>query len=411
MKNRAKRLTHFAKILCLCLMGLLTSGCSYYGGQSSSSDFTDDSKKNLANRQAAEKFWQSVRLKSNLSDAHYRLGLHYQRVGAHDKAIGEFTQALRNDGSYCKAFNGIAMTYDLLKRCEPAEESYERAIQCAPGEAYLYNNYACSSLLCGNYSKGLELLRQAEHLAGNDTRIKSNLKIARTIAIRENLSGYLKDRELSLPTTEKAPLPATTQALPDLQAPPESVPGAPAGQGAADVPAADALTHSPEVYTRYPVAESCPVLPQKADIIIPIGENKNDMLDSAPAIPTPAPKKVAIEISNGNGTAGMAKRGADFLRGHGFTVRSVTNANHFRFAESVIYFREEHLQAARNLAAVIPGVQNLKKVESMTNPAIGIRVLLGRDQTGIFPVNNSRLAVYRPTGQLTPAAAANSLVN
>ncbi|EKD35050.1 MAG: hypothetical protein ACD_75C02077G0003 [uncultured bacterium] len=111
--------------------------------------------------------------------------------------------------------------------------------------------------------------------------------------------------------------------------------------------------------------------------------------------------KVAVEVSNGNGTTGMAKRSADFLRGHGFTVRSITNAKHFGFEESVIYYKEGFLQTAKDLAAVIPGVQELEKVESMAKPFVSVKVVLGRDLVTMrFPDGYAGLADYRQIKQV-----------
>ncbi|HBG17954.1 MAG TPA: hypothetical protein DDY32_01360 [Desulfobulbaceae bacterium] len=419
MKERTKKghSGQSAKVLYLPLFCLLANGCSYYGGQFTYFDFTEGDKKTLADKKAAEKFWASVRPKSSLSDAQYRLGLHYQQMGEYDKAISEFTKALRFDSSYCKAFNGIAMTYDLQKRCEPAHNSYEQAIQCDPGEAYVYNNYACSSLLCGSYGKGMELLQKAESLAASDIRIKNNLRIAQTIAIRENLSGYLVSENLPQPVaTDGAPsIAAQDVALPD---PVPTIPDENAMNVVPSQEVSEMVTDNPpardEIATESSAREIFPALPQTAKTDIPSAANKEIIAVATPAIPSPEPIKVAIEVSNGNGTSGMAKRSADFLRGLGFTVRSVTNAKDFRFEESVIYYKEEHLQAAKDLAAVIPGAQNLEKVESMAKPSIGVRVLLGRDLASIrFPDDYSELADYRRSEQLQPAVVtvSNDLVH
>ena len=412
MKKRAKNRTpdKSAKILYLPLLCLLASGCSYYGGQLSYFDLTDDNKKTLANRKAAEKFWSSVRPKSNLSDAHYRLGLHYQQVGEYDKAIGEFNKALRNDRNYCKAFNGIAMTYDLMKRCEPAHDSYEQAVTCAPGEAFVYNNYACSSLLCGDYGKGLELLQKAESLAATEIRIKNNLRIARTIAIHENISEYTTVGGSGSPlsaTTDKTPSSPEhekTQSDP-VQAVPESDLSLVTRKiDISDKPADDPAAPAGGIVIEPPAREIVLAPPQDAEVVHLSVENNKKIAVSAPVVALPVPVNVAVEVSNGNGTTGMAKRSADFLRGHGFTVRSITNAKHFRFEESVIYYKEGFLQAAKDLAAIIPGAQNLEEVETLAKTSVSVKVVLGKDLVTIrFPEYYTGLADYRQTEQLQNA--------
>ena len=90
-------------------------------------------------------------------------------------------------------------------------------------------------------------------------------------------------------------------------------------------------------------------------------------------------KSTAIEVSNGNGIAGMASRSADYLRSYGFTVGRITNAKYFNFNESIIFYREGYLQVAEELARLAPGVQDIEKVDSLGRPSIGVRILLGRD--------------------------------
>lgn len=364
---------------------LFLSGCSYYDGKLALFDLTDENRKHYAHRQAEARFWASVRPKTNLSEAHYRLGLHYQQMGEYDKSIREFRKALRNDRSYCKAYNGIAMTYDLQKRCEPAFAAYEEAVECAPDAAYAYNNYACSSLLCGDYEKGFELLQKAASLAADDTRITNNLRIARAISIRESISELLPPAEAPLPSAGMEPAPAPVPAQPAgpeapcLAGPAAMEPPAPSGNPVALAMHEDhkktgqqslAPAGTPEISEKRTSAPPAPVAAEDSD-------TENDNLMPSPSFPIPV--HAAIEISNGNGTTGMAKRSAEFLRDLGFAVRSITNARHFRFAESVILYKDEYLQDAKDIAAVIPGAQNLERVEALEKSWIGVKVILGRD--------------------------------
>lgn len=392
-----------AKILYLPLLCLLANGCSYYGGQLSYFDITDHNKKAFANRKATEKFWASVRPKSNLSDAHYRLGLHYQQMGEYDKAIAEFDKALRNDRSYCKALNGIAMTYDLQKKCEPAHITYEQAVKCAPDKAYMYNNYACSSMLCGNNDKSIELLQKAEQLASGDARIKNNLRIAQSIAIRENFSEYLS-KNLPLTTPTAKALPDNEKALPEGRQ--AVVPGDSTTASQRDLLAKPAEQPTPpaeRTATEPTIREIAPALQQEMQIAHLSARYKKKIEMSVPVDILPVPGKVAVEVANGNGTAGMAKRSADFLRSQGFTIRCITNAASFGVEESVIYYQKEFLQMAKDLAAVIPGTQQLEKVETKAETS-GVKVVLGKDLAKInFPKRHAGLAGYQQTKQLHAA--------
>lgn len=390
------------KILNLLIISLLLSGCSYYDRQFSYFNMLDEKKRTLSNKQAAEKFWATVRPVSTLSDSHYRLGLHYQQKGEYDKAIGEFTKALRNDSTYCKAYNGIAMSYDVLRRCGPAHASYDKALKCAPDQAYVYNNYACSSLLCGDYGKGVELLLQAELLAENDIQIKNNLKIARNIVSHENMSDHIPVGQSPgvIAESRSTYRPGKESLLihPVSVIPENTLHTVTQNRGIHDTPADTSPAPAPEVAT-----------PATADLVELVAEKSKKNVLPDPSLSSPSPVTVTVEVSNGNGTTGMAGRSAGFLRGHGFKIRSITNAKHYRFEESIIFYKEEYLQAAKDLAAIIPGAQVLEKVDTMAKPFIGIRVLLGRDLAIMrFPEGFDGIAGY--SGPTSKVSVLNNVV-
>ncbi|KJR97430.1 MAG: hypothetical protein VR65_23930 [Desulfobulbaceae bacterium BRH_c16a] len=406
MKRTAKgeKILGFAKLLYPLMFSLLLSGCSYYDRQFSYFNMLDEKKRTLSNKQAAEKFWATVRPVSTLSDSHYRLGLHYQQKGEYDKAIGEFTKALRNDNTYCKAYNGIAMSYDVLRRCEPAHDSYDKALKCAPDQAYVYNNYACSSLLCGDYGKGVELLLKAELLADNDNRIKNNLKIARNIVIHENISDNLPVGQSPEVITKSGSTSLPEQEKPQIH---------PVYVVSENILNTTVVSNNREIHDtptdNIPASTLGTDTPIVADPVKFVAEKSKIIVLPNPILSSLSPATVAVEVSNGNGTTGMAGRSAGFLRGHGFKIQSITNATHYRFEESIIFYKEEYLQVAKDLAAIIPGAQVLEKVDTMAKPFIGIRVLLGRDLAMMrFPEGFDGIAGY--SGPTSKVSVLNNVV-
>lgn len=387
-----------AKLSCLLLFFLLLTGCSSPNKQFSYFNMLEEQKRTTVNKQAAEKFWASVRPVSTLSDSHYRLGRHYQQKGKYEKSINEFEKALRNDPSYCKAHNGIAMSYDALKRCQPAHNAYKLALQCAPDEAYVYNNYGCSNLLCGDYSRGVELLSQAERLAERNTRIKNNLIIAHSVVNKGNLSNILSARQkpIRVPEPEPAALmpmneTPTTNLIEELPLPLHQT-------ISSDV---IVTNNFPIDNTPSPPAELPIIADEKTDQFFTVAEAKEEPVSikflavKTKRILSPKLTSVAVEVSNGNGTTGMAGRSAEFLRSHGFEVKRITNAQHFHFEESVIFYREGYLQTAQEIAAIIPGSQDLRKIDAMGKgiASVGVRVLLGRDLIAMrFPESFSGVA-------------------
>lgn len=421
-RNSTEKRVNIWKIqfLFLLVFSLLLSGCSYHDSRFSYFDMLDPEKRTLQNKKSAEKFWSSVRPVSTLSMSHYKLGRYYQQQGKYDKAIVEFSKALRNDGRYCKAYNGIAMSYDALKRCEMAHNLYEQALQCDPQKAYLYNNYAYSSILCGDYEKGRALLLKAAQLSADNSRIKNNLKLTQMIIERENNSAqHVVKVEPAVPVAKTKLEPAENEnekslTDPIYELPGNSTPGEPLNVVGLDrVPVGSAeksLVNVNEFVDRLPmmekVTEKTENLPT-ADVNISNKDTVSEFdspLGDTIAIDSLVAKKTkklivrthkspslnysngAVEVSNGNGLTGMAGKSADYFRGYGFNIRRITNAKHFRFNDSVIFYREGYLQVAKELAKVIPGAHDMEKVDSLGRSSIGVRVLLGKDLVNMqFP--------------------------
>ncbi len=430
----------------LCLLSLLIGGCSSHDSRFSYFNLLDV-KPTAHNKQVTDKFWSSVRPVSTLSAAHYKLGRYYQQQQKYDKAIAEFSKALRDDGNYCKAYNGIAMSYDGLQRCEMASTSYEQAILCDPQEAYLYNNYACSSILCGDYQKGLDLLSEAGQLSKDNKRIKNNTKLAQMLVERDNKPAepVLAEATVALlaksawqavelenkgpqadPPDEKTlnPIAKTTQNA-DVS---DKLTGESEQSSRASEVQADALagqtTGSEEKEERQnlqPVVDSIVSTETTVEASLPddivinnlvIEKVKDTRVQDRPD-PLNYLKSTAIEVSNGNGMTGMAGRSADYLRSYGFTIGRITNARYFNFDASIILYREGFLQVAEELARLTPGFHNIEKVDSLERDSIGVRIILGRDLAEIqFPdgyAGNFNPGIEK-TGSLCSTNIANLVV-
>jgi hypothetical protein len=86
-----------------------------------------------------------------------------------------------------------------------------------------------------------------------------------------------------------------------------------------------------------------------------------------------------IEVSNGNGVNRMATRMGNYLRNKGLNVTLLTNADHFGYEETKIYYSEPHLHDAYKVAQQIPGWQDMEKVNEFSRQNIKIKVLIGKD--------------------------------
>jgi tetratricopeptide (TPR) repeat protein len=86
-----------------------------------------------------------------------------------------------------------------------------------------------------------------------------------------------------------------------------------------------------------------------------------------------------VEVSNGNGVNRMATRIGNYLKKKGVKVTRLTNAEHFNFEETIIYYHWAHLKDAFKVAQEIPGYQNMEKLGASDQKSEKIKVRIGKD--------------------------------
>ena len=82
----------------------------------------------------------SMRSRLGNPDSHYLLACYYQERGRQKEAIEELAKVLSIDPGYVKAYNGMGVSYDLLRDFRKAIESYEKALQLNADLDYVQNN-------------------------------------------------------------------------------------------------------------------------------------------------------------------------------------------------------------------------------------------------------------------------------
>ena len=106
--------------------------------------------------------------------------------------------------------------------------------------------------------------------------------------------------------------------------------------------------------------------------------------------------KAAIEVSNGNGVEGMAPRSAVYFKEQGENIRRITNAKHFGFKNSIVFYREGYLPEAYKIALMVPGYQEMKQVDSLGRPEITVKLLLGKDMASLhFPESMAGISSHQ----------------
>lgn len=89
-------------------------------------------------------------------------------------------------------------------------------------------------------------------------------------------------------------------------------------------------------------------------------------------------REVDVEIANGNGVDGMAGRLGRHLRREGFRVGRLTNANHFEYQKTVLFYGKGKADQAMRIADVLPGDDRVRMVE-LDRTGMHVQILMGAD--------------------------------
>jgi len=103
-----------------------------------------------------------------------------------------------------------------------------------------------------------------------------------------------------------------------------------------------------------------------------------------PEKPLPVERKIVrVEVLNGCGTPGLAKKVTDFLRIKGFDVVNVGNAENFEFPETIVVDRVGEMSNAWKVARAI-GVNNVIQQQDL-DLLLDVTLILGEDHDKLEP--------------------------
>ncbi len=90
-----------------------------------------------------------------------------------------------------------------------------------------------------------------------------------------------------------------------------------------------------------------------------------------------AREDIIVEVLNGSGVPGLARRTAEYLEGEGFTVVNVADADHFNYENTRVISRLDDVTPAKEVAVLIQGAQLLR--ETVPETEVMVTVILGKD--------------------------------
>ncbi|UUZ70759.1 LytR C-terminal domain-containing protein [Polaromonas sp. P1(28)-8] len=362
---------------------------------------------------------------------YYQLGKYHQERGNVDLARAAYAYSVDLDGRQLEARNALAAIHAQQGRLEDAKVLLLQLVAEYPAVAHPYNNLGFVHYLQGNYDAAVATLQRALVLDSENQRTRNNLQAAKvelaklgerpavarapapatmgtqgvlpgeaTATITENRKDEMTVTATAASTPAPVTVPVPTAAV---QRPAElavSPAPAPRTQELAvaippSVPQArmEVVQVVPNVFELRPkpavaaVAAIAPVIadrqPEKAVVgaatLVPV-----PVPALATALATTSPPSVAatkmsrVEVSNGNGITGMAKRIKGVLGRYGIAVSRLTNDRPFKQQDTKIQYRAGYEQAAESLKLALRGHAVVVPVNRLSGNT-DVRLVLGKD--------------------------------
>lgn len=350
------------------------------------------------------------------AQSYYQLGRYHQgqkRLALAEKA---YLQAIAADERNVDAFNALGSLYAERGELERAAQTFQKATVIAPGVAYLRNNLGFAYYLQGRLEQAYLEVRTALSLDPGFERGWANLERIAAAGAQTTLIAATKLRRLEALPSELAaqsihddslvgPEPSTLTQSPTksdlaLQAPMPAVDrdavladSADLGKleaVAVDTAAAVTQRSAPTEPTELPAPETenrifggkFVLVSADRELVsnggtIEIFAEKSAAIQapSQPQIPLPA---VRIEVSNGNGVNGFARKVGSQLRSNQLLVTRITNHASFSLETTEIQFEPRHEDAARALASRFNLTGRFVPTPK-ARPGADIRIVLGHD--------------------------------
>jgi tetratricopeptide (TPR) repeat protein len=345
------------------------------------------------------------------ADTLYQQACFLQKRKKYKLTLKVLKDAILADPTHVKAYNAMGVTYDILKDFPRAIEAYKKALELNPDLAYVHNNLGYSYFLQGDFDSAIEAFKAAIMMDDGNEKYHNNLGLAYAKkglhhqALKEFMAGkdearahYKMAQVLSqVHEYDRAEIHSSISSglSPKFQ------------QAETGSTAADSITESGKRYTSKQVNGH---LPRPANWVevdekgkkklwfkvnaesFQTSEDHNFNTDISKLNDRPeltdlkneiekqfSPSEFTVEISNGNGVNRMATRVGNYLRKKGVKVTRLTNAEHFNFGETMIYYHWDYLQDAFKVAREIPGNQNMEKLRAPDQKSVKIKVRIGKD--------------------------------
>jgi hypothetical protein len=299
------------------------------------------------------------------AQAQYQLGRYYQGQYRYEQAELAYMRALALDSRHVEAMNALATLYAAQGNLQGSAQMLERVVAMAPDAAHLYNNLGFAYFLQGRFEDAFGAVRKALRLDPTLQRAWANLDrivdltpggttIASAVKARR-----LEDIPLQLAAADAA-APAASASHPGTRSVGSEKPAEDQPALTAEIEAArngvDGVPAAADSYTLVTAAEQVVADGRTVDLRraadpATVGEGRSvaPRPGDRAARPAPPPAAFRLEVSNGNGVPGFARRFSEHLRSQEIAVARVTNNRSFTIPQSLIEFQPGHESAAQSL--------------------------------------------------------------
>lgn len=370
---------------------------------------------------AIEEFKKAVQIDPGHAAAYNRWGVSLDAQGDYDEAVAAYTAALAIDQDLADVHNNLGYSYLLQGRFELAIQSLQKAVTLDVDNQRYQNNLGLVYAKSGDYEAAFKAFS-----AGGD-EIGAHLNIARLYyrnGLYEKAAMHFskaaaakphdKETEKGLaastslahihetkPIEKKAPLTHTAEKQ-IARHNDEGFYTIPAGAiETMEFAEIDQAVLVKATYDFDDQDDQTTYIASVAGIAAPEEEHKiiEEALEAKSLKmfdETQAPELlnleiahrekhskpwIKIEVSNGNGVRYMARRVGNYLRGKGFILMYLSNASHFHYEGTRIFFTRGYLREAYRLSQELPGLQSLEQVPEIKDGNAEICIRIGRDLT------------------------------
>lgn len=320
-----------------------------------------------------------VRHTTDNPDAMYQMGRYYQGQMRYDLAINAYRKALNSDKQYADAYNALGVVYWLQGRQAEAIVEFENAVRLAPVTARFQNNLGYAYYLQGRYADAVVILEKSAALEPQNSQIRDNLKMAYAKAGLD--SGTVSTVVSTFPSAATVEMQARQKE--------ESL-----KLQAAAVPSVAAVDHADDSGTgrQVPLVENPLEAVQTAANIYELRLRKSEAIAADPkgqtamdngekttqALAAASDPSFPIEVANGNGTTGLARKVGRYLKEQGYGTARLTNQKPYVVQTTVIQYRDGYVDQAKRLQSSIWDSSAMVQ-SNRIRAGVAVRVVLGKD--------------------------------